>query len=205
MRPRRKIHQLKPIPTNDDSVPANTDSTPMNNDSAMTETKSAALASSPPPPSPPHPPPPQSSPHPPPPPSQSSPSPPQSSPQSHPQLVYSRYAYLCLDPTFVPDPYNRSLRWAYFLEESTARLHIVKVSVDLVGLTNFKFTVAGDMEPAAPEIVQRYASIAYTSAIYRQTYFPVQIPMTEAPVIAAASSSSAYVLASHHNSTQTTQ
>ena len=118
-----------------------------------------------------------------------------------PSSVYSRYAYLCLDPTFIPDPYNRSLRWAYFLEESTARLHIVKVSVDLVGLTNFKFTVAGDMEPAAPEIVQRYASIAYTSAIYRQTYFPVQIPMTEAPVIAAASSSSAYVLASNHNST----
>ncbi len=114
--------------------------------------------------------------------------------------MYSRFAYLCLDPTYVPNPYVRSLRWAYFLEESTAALHIAQVTIDYVGTTNFKLTVAGNMEPAAPEIVQRYASIVYTGSIYRQAYFPTQIPVVEAPVY-ATSSSPAYVPSPNHNST----
>lgn len=113
--------------------------------------------------------------------------------------MYSRFAYLCLDPTFTPDPYIRSLRWAYFLEEATGLLHLAKVSIDAIGMTNFKLTVVGDMEPATPEIVQRYASIVYTGSIYRQAYFPSQIPVVEAPVFAYPSSSSsspAYVASS---------
>lgn len=104
----------------------------------------------------------------------------------------------------MPNPYMRNLRWAYFLEESTATLHVAQVTIDYVGTTNFKLTVAGNMEPAAPEIVQRYASIVYTGSIYRQAYFPAQIPMVEAPMYATSSSHSpAYVPSTNpnHNST----
>lgn len=84
-------------------------------------------------------------------------------------------------------------------------LHMANVSIDYVGMSSFKLTVVGNMEPASPEIVQRYASIVYTGSIYRQAYFPAQIPMVEAPVFAttASSSPSAYVPLStqnhHHN------
>ena len=97
---------------------------------------------------------------------------------------------------YLPNPYNRNLRWAYFMEESTATLHLADVSIDFIGMSNVKLTVVGNMRPATPDIVYRYASIAYTGSVYRQANFPTQIPVVEAPVIAtpsSSSSSSAYV------------
>lgn len=112
----------------------------------------------------------------------------------------SRFAFLSLDPTYVPNPYDYRTKFAYFLQESTGRLFMAKVTIDLASPTASKMTVVGDMEPAIPEICLRYASIVYTGIVCRPTYYPPHYPMTEAPVITSSYVEPSSSVSHNHNS-----